>query len=260
MSWRVKWALQQFLDRQALERNVELLDNPAGFYASLLLKIVPGVYRRPVQLRFRQSAYSIQIESFMTAFIYKEIFTDSDYDLALDNPRPSILDVGANTGLFALRMKQLYPEAKIACFEPEESNFRQLEELIGRNRLPGIQAIRKGIGAETRTAVLYLHPHNIGGHSVVQQGSDWKPRSIELVSLAEALNFFPDGCCDLMKLDCEGAEYEIIRSMDSSLASRIKCVVFEGSGHLYNIADLDTHLESLGYTLQRRHGLAIARY
>jgi len=127
VSWRLKWAMQQFFDRQLRLRNRELLNNPAAYYASILLKMVPGIYPPPLQLRFRHSPHSFPVGSFMTAFIYKEIFADSDYDIALAMPRPSILDVGANTGLFALRMKQLYPEARIACFEPEENNFTQLE-------------------------------------------------------------------------------------------------------------------------------------
>ena len=259
MSWRLKWAMQQFFDRQLRLRNRELLNNPAAYYASILLKMVPGIYPPPLQLRFRHSPHSFPVGSFMTAFIYKEIFADSDYDIALAMPRPSILDVGANTGLFALRMKQLYPEARIACFEPEENNFTQLERLIRDNQLEGVRAIRKGLGAKTGTAVLYLHPQNIGGHSIIRQGRDWKPRTIELLSLADALRTLPDGICHLMKLDCEGAEYEIIRSMDLSLAARVHCVLFEGSAHLYNIEELDTHLKSLGYMLERRHGLAIAR-
>src|SRR5262249_14473144 len=184
----------------------------------------------------------------------------SNHDIALNRPRPSILDVGANTGLFALRMKQLYPDARIACFdEPEENNFTQLERLIRDNQLEGVRAIRKGLGAETGTAVLYLHPQSIGGHSIVRQGRDWKPRTIELLSLADALRMLPGGMCHLMKLDCEGAEYGIIRSMDLAMAARVHCVLFESSARLYNVEELDAHLKSLGYMLERRHGLTIAR-
>ena len=50
----------------------------------------------------------------MTLYIYKEIFVDRCYDLTLDRSFPVIIDIGANSGLFALRIRQLYPSAQIS--------------------------------------------------------------------------------------------------------------------------------------------------
>jgi FkbM family methyltransferase len=195
----------------------------------------------------------------MTAYIYKEVFADADYDLPLEVQNPVILDIGANTGLFSLRMKQLYPDAQIACFEPEPGNFSQLQSLITQNQLQGVKAYKKAIGAETKTSTLFLHPRNIGGHSLIQQEADWVPVEVELLSLSDALQAFPGNVCHLMKLDCEGAEYEIIRGIDATLAKRIRCIVFEGSGQLYDVNELHQHLKMLGYNLEHRRGLTIAR-
>lgn len=243
-----------------LQRNRELLHNPGAYYSSLLLKLVPGVYRRPIEFRLRQRDFTIPVSSFMTAYIYKEVFADADYDLPLDAQNPVIFDIGANTGLFSLRMKQLYPNAQIACFEPEPGNFSQLQSLIAQNRLQGVTAYKTAIGAETTTSTLFLHPRNIGGHSLIQQEADWIPVKVELLSLRDALQTFPDNICHLMKLDCEGAEYEIVRGIDSDLAKRIRCIVFEGSGKLYDVDELHQHLTRLGYNLEHRRGLTIARF
>ena len=55
------------------------------------------------------------VKEFMTLYIYKEIFVEGCYDLSLaTDPAPFIIDVGANTGLFIIRMKQLYPNAKVS--------------------------------------------------------------------------------------------------------------------------------------------------
>jgi FkbM family methyltransferase len=248
----------QFADRQLLRANRDLLINPEAFYASLLLKAVPGLYRRPIRLRFRNPRHTIRVESFMTAFVYREIFADTDYDLPLNASRPAILDVGANTGLFALRMKQLYPAAQVVCFEPESANFSRLETLIADNDLSGVTAVKKGIGAEAKTAYLYLHPQNIGGHSIIRQGADWTPVSIELITMTDALAMLPDGHCDLLKLDCEGAEYSILRSLTPELAERISHIAFEASGQLYNVQELQSYVRGLGYHIELRHGLTVA--
>jgi len=259
MSWRLNWTMQQFADIQMLRRNRELLHNPTAYYRSLFLKMVPGLYRRPIPFKLREGSFIIPVSSFMTAYIYKEIFAEADYDLPLEVSDPGILDIGANTGLFTLRMKQLYPNAQIACFEPEPSNFAQLQSLLRENNLQGVKVYKKAIGAETKTTTLFVHPKNIGGHSLTKQEGDWTGIEVELLSLEGALQELPGGVCHLMKLDCEGAEYEIIRGMDASLANRIRCIVFEGSGQLYDVKELHQHLKTLGYRLEPRHGLTVAR-
>ena len=260
MSWRLKWILRQFCSRRMFRRNRELLDNPLAYYASLLLKAIPGLYPRPIRLRLCNGPYVIPVESFMTAYIYKEIFADGDYDLMLSTKDPNIIDVGANTGLFALRVKQLFPDSHVICVEPEPNNCAKLHRLLRENRIEGVQVLQAAMASKTGTAILYLHPYNIGGHSLIQQGPDWNPLSVELLSLQDALRLFPNNRCDLMKLDCEGAEYDILRGIDATLAGRIGCIVFEASGHLYNIDELHEHLRSLDYLLEERHGLTIARY
>ena len=83
----------------------------------------------------------------MTLYIYKEIFVDGCYDLTFDRAAPFVVDIGANSGLFALRLKQLYPSAKIACYEPFPPNFAQLENTIAVNSLDEVTPLQKAVGA-----------------------------------------------------------------------------------------------------------------
>ncbi len=53
-------------------------------------------------------------------FIYWEVFTEACYEqegVSLSGLR-TVLDVGANIGLFALRVKEASPNARVYCFEP----------------------------------------------------------------------------------------------------------------------------------------------
>ena len=225
-----------------------MLLNPATFYVMLLVKAL-GMYRKPIFLRFRDN-YVIPVEQFTTAYVYWEVFIRGDYDLQLSAPSPRILDIGANTGLFTLRMKQLFPEASIASFEPDVSNFQQLQNLIAVNGLSGVIPFQKGVGGTTRIETLYLHPANIGGHSIIPHDGA-KTEQIELVSLHEALREL-GGCCDLLKLDCEGAEHEILMSMtDASVDTII--------GEIHSNPDRTIqHLKMLGYTVSAEGGLLVA--
>ena len=110
------------------------------------------------------------VKEFMTLYIYKEIFVDGYYDLSLaSGPAPFIIDVGANTGLFIIRMKQLYPNSRVAGYEPLPSNFLQLKRSIELSRLDHVDIFMQGVGGTPRIEKLYIHPKNIGGHVLVQR-------------------------------------------------------------------------------------------
>jgi len=69
----------------------------------------------------------------MSSYIFREIFIDECYDEALQSITtdfPYILEIGGNTGLFALRSKTLYPKAHIHSFEPEAQNYSAFKSLI----------------------------------------------------------------------------------------------------------------------------------
>ncbi len=62
-------------------------------------------------------------------FIYREVFQDNCYLRGVElGPRPTVVDVGANIGLFALRVLRQYPEAQLVCFEPAPESFRLLQQ------------------------------------------------------------------------------------------------------------------------------------
>ena len=200
------------------------------------------------------------VKEFMTLYIYKEIFVEGCYDLSLaTNPAPFIIDVGANTGLFIIRMKQLYPNAKVAGYEPLPSNFLQLKRSIELSRLDDVEIFMQGVGSTPRIEKLYIHPKNIGGHSIFQsQAEGSKYIEVDLIDVEGLLRSTNGRTCNLLKLDCEGAEFEIIMSIREHLASRIENIVFEAMPSLYNVNELIKHLEDIGYRLGRHKDLYLA--
>jgi hypothetical protein len=61
-----------------------------------------------------------------------------------------------------------------------------------------------------------------------------------------------------LKLDCEGAELEIIASINKEMAARIENILFEPTPSLYNVNELIEHLERIGYGVSRHKGLYLA--
>lgn len=185
---------------------------------------------------------------FMTLYIYKEIFIDGCYDYPTLHAEATIVDIGANTGLFSIRMKQLYPQSTLYCFEPFPTNFQQLQKNITMSGFQGVNIFQQGVGGHTRKEKLFIHKTNVGGHSIFQAetgGTSFV--HIEIVSLKEVFKTQGVTKCSLLKLDCEGAEYEIIKSIDGELASSIDRILFEPTRGIYDVGELEEHLAKLGY-------------
>lgn len=258
-SWRLNWALAEVSESSNFARHRRALRGAWKFWAAMVLKFVPHVWPFTIRLNLSQGGV-IAVDQFMTLFIYKEIFVDGCYDLELpENHEPLIVDVGANTGLFILRMKQLYPQAHVYAFEPLPTNYAQLQTNLRLSELDRVRTFMQGVGGTARKETLYIHPRNVGGHSIFQNQTGGKQRvEIELIDIEALLRLLDGKSCDLLKLDCEGAEYEIIKSISSETAQRFERILFEATPSLYDVEELTQHLENVGYRIERHKGLHMA--
>ena len=257
-SWRLNWSIKALTNTTTRKRNAAALENPWLFYIAIIVKLVPGLYKGPLTLELKNGG-AFQVREFMTLFIYHEIFLDGEYDgIPSLGREPRILDVGGNTGLFALRMMQLYGNAKIHTFEPYRPNYDQLETNIRLSNSNNIFAHPKGVDAKSGQKKLYIHPKNIGGHSIFEGQAGSNVVVIDLISLKEALALLEDAPCDLLKLDCEGAEKDIILSMTQDISGQIRRIICETTPQLYDEDVLVEHLKGLGYTARLRNRILYA--
>ena len=104
LPWRLKWALAQFTQPAEYRKHSAVLQSARAFYLTTLEKLIPG-FSSEVKYLALTDGHLIPVRDFMTLYIYKEIFVDRCYDLTFDQSDPVIVDIGANSGLFALRIK-----------------------------------------------------------------------------------------------------------------------------------------------------------
>lgn len=258
-SWRLNWAFAQISSAGGHSKHREALESPALFWVALAAKLIPNLWGRPIHFRLKRGG-KFSVKEFMTLYIYKEIFIDGCYDApSLPGQSPVIIDVGANTGLFAIRMKQLYPSANVFCYEPMPGNFKQLQDNLLASGLQDCAPIQEGLGKNVRTEKLFIHKRNVGGHSIYSAiASSSKSIEIHLVDIRTALSRIGGRDCTLLKLDCEGAEYEILSSLDEETAQRIERIIFEPTPALYNVVELNSHLTKIGYDVKWNEGIFVA--
>ena len=257
MSFRLNWTFSQFADFEyAAHRAV--MKSPWKFYLALFAKLVPGLYESPVTFELLDGKV-IGIVDFMSIYIYKEIFVDGCYDgIDIGTERPRVIEVGANTGLFALRIKSTYPDAEIISFEPFPPNYARLLETLDRNGIEGVKPVRMAVSDRSGRASLFIHPGNIGGHSMYRENAGEDCVEVETTTIARILDEYGISACDLLKLDCEGAEYPILKSFTSQIAGKIRNIIYEPTPGQYSVEELNHFLNGLGYRTRTRGGLVLA--
>jgi len=168
------------------------------------------------------------------AYSYKEFIHPEPDDVWLD--------VGGHIGSFAL---SIFRSVRcVICCEPEPDNWEILNLNLVRQRAENVIPLHVAVVGNTdRTRSLYVQPGpNRGVHSLVVKGRG----EAEAVRAAN-VGYLVDKCLvNKIKLDCEGAEYEILMGLDARLWPRIREVVLEyHHGLLRNIPSAYADLEEL---------------
>jgi FkbM family methyltransferase len=194
-------------------------------------------------------------------FVFKEIFMGDVYELETLLPHlpasPVIIDIGANAGFFDLLMLSVLPSSTIYAYEPIESNIKLLQQTIEAN-----PAIRNNIslhqlavtGKELGSIELYTEPTD-NNQVVASVFSEFNARNtkrltVPSISLTEIIKQNDLDHIDILKVDCEGSEYDIFYNTDTDLLKRAKTIIFEAhdiDAHRQNFSSLKSHLASIGY-------------
>ena len=111
-------------------------------------------------------------------FIYRELFEEHCYERHCIQLRANavILDVGANVGLFALRMKQLATRAKIYCFEPAPPTHECLVKNVAR--LQDVYPFRFALSDRAGSLELTYYPHAPGNSTLYPQAKPSEVRAM----------------------------------------------------------------------------------
>ncbi len=191
-------------------------------------------------------------------FTFKELFFTDDYFRGLPRDRfdgkpLTVMDIGANVGYFSLYVFARFPGSRVIAFEPIDNNFRLLEANRDRNPSLDWTLVQQAVYSNTGPLVLTLAPEDeyTADATVFDNARGDKEVTVDAVSLADALEAHIAGAVDYLKLDIEGAEYDVLYSCPSELFERVRTLVIEthpGRAENQNKQALERHLVEVGYT------------
>lgn len=146
-----------------------------------------------------------------------------------------ILDIGANIGTATLYFAHRFPDAKIYAFEPVPDNFALLEKNV--KGLPNVTVLPIALGSQDGELEIALaYDQNFGSFSFFSDPS-LATQKIPVQIRAVAPYFAELGIdrADLIKIDTEGAEYDILTALPVEILGAARWII----GELHGIRDFE---------------------
>lgn len=169
--------------------------------------------------------------------IVESVLTNDEYFWRHPDYRPergqTVIDVGGNIGTFALAAaKYVGPSGRIISIEPHPDNVRYFERNIKQNGITTVALIPGAVAARNGVVTIFASEHS-GLHSMrIDHGRG--SFCAEAFTLEELMERHRIERCDLLKIDCEGGEFDIVPAVKAETWRRIRRVAMEYSVPLNN--------------------------
>lgn len=166
----------------------------------------------------------------------REIFIGGEYESWYYGRNLTILDVGANIGCFAIWANLRWPNSLIYSYEAHPETFKMLVRNV--EGLSNVTCHNFAVYPGEKNELFYSRYPGDGEAGLVTFASK-KFETMHQDNIFEVPALHPRDLpkCDVVKLDVEGAEYDILRNMDLQGVSVI-LLEYHNDKDKYNIKEL----------------------
>ncbi|MGI6250742.1 MAG: FkbM family methyltransferase [Anaerolineaceae bacterium] len=208
----------------------------------------------PMLLRLKTPKLEVQVRGKMDAWSVKETLLDRLYQKYGCEVQPGwiVVDIGAAIGEFPLEVASI--ACKVFAFEPNPESLSILRENMRRNGINNVDSYPLGVWNSAGRMQLSLpQGEPLQAQTVENDSSAAQQESFETVTLGDVVEDYVRGKVDLLKMDCEGAEYPILLNTGTEILAKIDRVIMEyhDLDNERNHAVLHAFFEAKGYKVRR---------
>ena len=178
--------------------------------------------RWTVRVAVGGAVYKLSLRDRSEFEVMHEVLVRREYEIALEEAPDVILDLGAHVGFSVLFFRSLFPRARLVALEADPATFELLDCNVGQ--LPGVDVINAAVGHER--GLRWLVRGDLSWGSRLSSEPSPGALRVQTRTLDDVLDAVGvDGLRCLVKLDVEGAEWEVLSSVED--LTRIDVVVGE---------------------------------
>lgn len=200
----------------------------------------------------------LELETKEEFLILNEVFIKEDYSFELKDDC-IVLDIGANVGFSSLYFSRLNNVIKIFSYEPVKDTFNAAEKNLDQNNISKKATLFNfGLGGKERKEA-FFYKHQAKGNSGLrgklspsyENSENCETRIVEIKKASEVLEtIFRENALykKVLKIDCEGAEYEIIEDLvQADMLKKVDIIMMEW--HDYGPEILEKRLVENNFTV-----------
>ena len=167
----------------------------------------------------------------------------------LDFKGKNVIDIGMSNGDSSIYFA-FQGAKRVIGFEPFEESYELAIKNITRSGLEHvIEPLKVAVNARSGTTDLFVYENRPTDNSVdfgnmIHSKRDLTSLTIQGISLSEAIDMFKGENIDFLKMDCEGCEYGVLRSLDISQFDKIHQIALEYHNGPQELPDL---LSTMGF-------------
>jgi len=174
----------------------------------------------------------------------------------------TVIDIGSHIGTFSF-LVHLVTHGKVTIYdyEPIEENYTLLIDNMNRNNILSIRPHNQAVWKNSKNQRINIVHNSFLGSSITNKAQATHYEIVSCITLKQIFTREKIRTCDLMKIDVEGAEYEILFHTPKALFSRIRAIYVEYHYISETFATLETKLVKFlhkqGYYVYRFTGRPI---
>ncbi len=209
----------------------------------------PQILSQKITFAFREKVLAIESDAstplyeMVSEIIGYDCYFIDQMDFSIFTEKSIALDVGANIGIVTLVLATIFP-GHILCFEPVAENCMWLAHNLKINGIRNVSILQKALCLNDGPVNFFKKQESVSGSLLYSAQAE--RFEVEGMSVKKVHEQFPQ--IDLMKLDCEGAEHELIPELLTHFPhTQYVTAEIHDIGRQKNLASISRHLQNSGY-------------
>ena len=229
-------------------RNMAAFQNWYMLYAGrygFLRKEIELIHRSGIRIKLRPGTDDLRI---VKSNFVKKNYTRDFVPITRDS---IVVDVGAHIGSFSIMAAR--SAYKVLAFEPEPNNYRMLKKNMELNHLENMSIFEMAVSGISGYQDIYTYQGGSSAdYSLYKRGiTNIKTGRIPTISVEDIIRREDLPRIDLLKLDCEGAEHDILRNISFETAAKILGMAMETHSVPPGFSiDIPNRLRELGFEVK----------